>query len=198
MSDQDTPEYQPPPPPEVPPAAEQPTGPKVSFGETLTGIFFEPSKTFESLREQPRFLVAMVLSIAAIMAFTVLYTQRIGYDRIVREAIENSPRTANLTPEQRQQQIDIQSKPIVKVLGYVAPVVFIAAFFFAGAALYLLGTTLLGGRMRYKQALAVWTYAGPASDTGDNADKHYPPLYYVRGQLRYCSGTKDGVGAGES
>ena len=156
MSDQDTSEFQPPPPPDFPP---QPTGPEVSFGETLTGIFFEPTKTFESLRERPRFIVAMIISIVAIMTFTIMYTQKIGYDRIIREAIENSPRTAQLTPEQRQQQIEMQTKPIFKVIGYVFPVIFIAVFFLAIAGLYLLGTTLMGGRMRYKQALAVLNYS---------------------------------------
>jgi hypothetical protein len=160
MSDQDTSAYQPPPPPDFPSDSEQPTGPKVPVTDTLTGIFFEPGKTFESLRNRPRFLIAMVISILAIMTFILLYTQRIGYDRIVREAIESSPRTSSMTPEQRQQQIEMQTKPIFKVIGYVAPAVLIVVFFFAGGGLYLLGTMLMGGKIRFKQALAVWTYAG--------------------------------------
>ena len=36
----------------APPSA--PTGPEMSTPETLTGIFFEPSRTFEALRARPR------------------------------------------------------------------------------------------------------------------------------------------------
>lgn len=159
MSDQDTSEFQPPPPDYPPAAGEQPTGPQMSVGQTLTSIFFEPTRTFESLRARPRFLVAMVISIVAIMAFTVLFLQRVGYERITRAAIENSPRAADLSPEQREQQIQMQTKPVFKIIGYVAPVIGIALFFAAGAGLYLLGTTLMGGRIGYKQALGVWTYS---------------------------------------
>ena len=34
------------------------TGEEMSTAETLTGIFFEPSRTFVALRARPRFLVA--------------------------------------------------------------------------------------------------------------------------------------------
>lgn len=160
MSDQNTSEFQPPPPPEFPPGAvEQQIEPQMSVGQTLTGIFFEPTRTFESLRARARFLVALIISIVAIMAFTVLFLQRVGYERITREAIENSPRAADLSPEQREQQIQMQTKPVFKVIGYVAPVIGIAVFFAAGAGLYLLGAMLMGGKLGYKQALAVWTYS---------------------------------------
>ncbi len=160
MSDQDLPEFQPPPPPDFPPAETPPDGPVMSIGETLTGIVFEPTKTYESLRARPRFLVAMIISIVAIMAFQVLFIQRIGYERITREAVENSPRAANLSADQKEQQIAMQNKPIVKAIGMVAPAIVIAVFFAVGAALYLLGSALMGGKLRYKQALSVWTYSG--------------------------------------
>lgn len=161
MSDQDTSGWQPPPPPNVPlNDAEQITGPQMSVGQTLTGIFFEPTKTFESLRARPRFLIATVITIVAIMAFFTLFYQRIGQEKIVRAAIENSPRAADLSPEQREQQIQMQTKPIVKAIGFVAPVIGIAIFFAAGAGLYLLGAMLMGGKLSYKQSLAVWVYSG--------------------------------------
>lgn len=161
MSDQDTSEWQAPPPPSIPSTdAEQPTGPQMSVGQTLTGIFFEPSTTFESLRARPRFLVATIISIVAIMAFFTLFYQRIGQEKIIRAAMESSPRAADLTPEQREQQIQMQTKPIFKAIGYVAPVIGIAIFFAAGAALYLLGAMLMGGKLNYKQALSVWVYSG--------------------------------------
>ena len=131
----------------------------MSVGQTLTSIYFEPTRTFESLRARPRFLVATIIAIVAIMAFFTLFYQRVGQEKITRAAIETSPRTAQLTPEQREQQIQMQSKPIVKAFGYLGPIIGIAVFFAAGAALYLLGVMLMGGKISYKKSLSVWAYS---------------------------------------
>lgn len=157
MSDQDNSGFQP--PTYIPPPVEQPSGPQMSAGQTLTGIYFEPSKTFESFCTRPRFLVVTIITIVAIMAFFTLFYQRIGQEKIVRAAVENSPRMASMSPQEREQQIQMQTKPIFKVIGFVAPVIGIAVFFAAGAGLYLLGVMLMGGRLSYKQSLSVWAYS---------------------------------------
>jgi len=150
-------EFQPPPPPS--PGTPAPTGPTMSTGETITGIFFEPGRVFESMRERPRFLIAGVIIAVAIMVFTTLFFQRVGYDRVVREGAENSSRFQQLTPEQQEQQLRIQSSPIVKAIYFVLPLLFTAIILAAGGALYLLGSMLMAKQITYKQALAVWSYA---------------------------------------
>ena len=150
--------FQPPPPP--PPFNPQPDPPKeMSVGETLTGIFFEPGRVFESMRQRPRFLVATILCIVFYMMFTLTFFGKVGYDRVVREAVENGPRAEQMSPEQKENAIRIQSSPIVKAISFaVAPVIF-AIIFAAGAALYLLGSMLMGKQIGYKQALAIWAYS---------------------------------------
>lgn len=146
----------PPPPPFNP----QPDPPKeMSVGETLTGIFFEPGRVFESMRERPRFLVATILCIVFYMMFTITFFQKVGYERVIREAIENGPRADQMSPEQKEAAIRVQSGPIVKAITFgVTPLVF-GIIFAAGAGLYLLGSMLMGKQVGYKQALAIWAYS---------------------------------------
>jgi hypothetical protein len=141
------------------PEAPTPSGPAMSTGETLTSIFFEPGRVFEAMRERPRFLAAAVIMVVFYLAFSITFLERVGYERVVREGIENSPRAEQLTPEQKEQAIRLQSGPLFKALAYVSPVLVIAIIIAAGAALYLLGSMLMAKKVSYKQALAVWTYS---------------------------------------
>jgi hypothetical protein len=131
----------------------------MSTAETLTGIFFEPGRVFESMRQRPRFLVAAIISTIAIFAFTTIFFQKVGFERIVTEGIEASPRADQMTPEQKEQAIRIQTGPVVKAIYYASPLIAVAVIISAGAALYLLGSMLMGKKLSYKQALAVWTYS---------------------------------------
>ncbi|MDQ1640514.1 MAG: hypothetical protein QOF62_3853 [Pyrinomonadaceae bacterium] len=157
MSDPNSNDFVPPPPPSS--DSETSDGAAMSTGQTLTGIFFEPGRVFESLRARPRFLAAAIISTIALLAFTTLYYQRVGFERLVTEEINSSPQAEQMTPEQKEQAIRIQTGPVVKAIRYCAPILVVALIIAAGAALYLLGSMLMGRQLRYKQALAVWTYS---------------------------------------
>src|ERR1700682_1352882 len=94
-------EFQAPPAPAQPP----PEGPTISTMETITGIFFEPSRVFQALRDWPRFLAATIICIVAYMAFQITFTQKVGYERVVRESVENGPRAEQSTQEQKEAAI---------------------------------------------------------------------------------------------
>jgi hypothetical protein len=131
----------------------------MSLGQTITGIFFEPGNVFASFRNKPRFLVVLIISIILFSSFFVVYTQKIGFERIQKEALEKSPRAQDMTADQKDLQLKMSSGLIAKVITYASlPVVgvLIAAI---GAAIYLLGGMMMGGRMNYWQALGVWVYS---------------------------------------
>jgi hypothetical protein len=157
MSDPNSHDYVPPPPPF--PVSETTDEAAMSTGQTLTGIFFEPSRVFQSLRERPRFLAAAIICTVALLAFTTLFFQRVGYERMITEAIDSSPRAEQMTPEQKEQAIRMQTSPVVKAIYYCSPIIVVALIIAAGAGLYLLGSMLMGRQLRYKQALAVWAYS---------------------------------------
>jgi hypothetical protein len=153
MSDPNSQDFVPPPPVT---GADEAT---MSTAQTLTGIFFEPSRVFEALRQRPRFLAAAIICTVFLLAFTTLFFQRVGYDRMITEAIESSPRAEQMTPEQKEQAIRMQTGPVVKAIYYASPIIVVAIIIAAGAALYLLGSMLMGRKLSYKQALAVWAYS---------------------------------------
>lgn len=131
--------------------------PTMSTPETLTNIFFEPERTFQSLKARPRFLVAALITVAAFMAYYVTFVWRIGTEAIARAQI--LARTPDATAEQMNQAMAMQSSTLVQGITYASfPVVF-AVIFAAGAGLYLLGTMAMGKAMTYKQALSVWVYS---------------------------------------
>ncbi len=156
MSDPNS-EFQPPPPPSTGEPAGAAT--TMSTKDTITGIFFEPSAVFESLRVRPRFLVATIICIVFFMAFQLSFFQKVGYERVVRESIENGPRADQMTPEQKDAAIRMQGSPIVKVITLASTPIVFAIIFVIGAAFYLLGSMLMAKQISFKQALAVWAYS---------------------------------------
>src|SRR5262245_26526918 len=134
--------------PIAPPSA---TGVEMSTAETLTGIFFEPSRTFEALRSRPRFLVAgLILCILTIGVTAAVYA-RVDMAQFIRDRIEQSPRAAQVSEEQKETQVRIG-----KIIGMVFIPVAVPFMIAAGAALYLLGVMAFGGSISYKKSLAVW------------------------------------------
>jgi hypothetical protein len=147
------------PAPAPPSAPGPPAGPTISTMETITGIFFEPGRVFQALRDRPRFLTATIIGILFFMAFQVTFVQKVGYERLIREAVENGPRADQMSPEQKEAAIKMQSGPIVRAISVASVPLIFAIILAAGAALYLLGSMLMAKQVSYKQALAVWAYS---------------------------------------
>ena len=145
--------FQAPPPP---PFAPTPPPPEVEMStpQTLTAIFFEPGRVFESLRTKPRFLAAgIILLVLAIIVTTVLF-MRVDMGTFIREQIDKSRFSAQQTEQQKE--LGVKIRKIAFEVGIPASVPFVIA---AGAALYLLGVMAFGGSISYKKAVAVWTYS---------------------------------------
>jgi Yip1 domain len=130
------------------------TGAEMSTAETLTGIFFEPSRTFEALRSRPRFLVAgLIVFILTCLVTAALYA-RVDMAQFIRERIEQSPRAAQVSEAQKETQVRVG-----KIFGMVFIPLAVPVMIAGGAALYLLGVLAMGGSIGYKKALAVWCYS---------------------------------------
>jgi len=141
--------------PTPPPFNPQPDPPsEMSAVETLTAIFFEPSRVFESLRERPRFLVAgLVLILLTVVVTAVLYL-RVDMGQFIRDKMERSPRSAQQTEAQKE-----MGAKIGKTLGMVAVPLSVPIVAAAGAGLYLLGVMAFGGSLGYKRAVSLWIYS---------------------------------------
>ena len=157
MSDVNTPPHAPAPHAATPHDGDD--APGMTTPQTLANIFFEPGRTFESLRRRPRFLVAALVMAVLSTVFTVALFEKVGYEKFMREQLENNPRAEQMSSEQKEQALRIQNSPVVKGLTYFSPLLIILAIFAAGGALYMLGAMLMGGAMSYRQGVAVWVYS---------------------------------------
>jgi hypothetical protein len=138
--------------------------PPMSTAGTLTGIFFEPTAVFRSLRAHPRWLAAILIMGCLNAAYIATFYHRLTPERIVNftmDKLEESP--LKPPPDRmdmvRQQALDAAKLPMARVGNAVKTVV--GVFFgvaFIGA-LYLLGVLAFGGRMHFWQAYAVAAYA---------------------------------------
>jgi hypothetical protein len=146
-------EWQPPPPPSSGETPEE-TGPDISTPTTLTGIFFEPGRTFEALRKRPRFLIAGLILLLLTIGVTALVYQRIDMGQYIRDKMEKNPRNQAQTEEQKELGVKIG-----KIVGMVMIPASVPITLAAGAALYLLGVMAFGGSITYKRSLAVWAYS---------------------------------------
>jgi membrane protein, antimicrobial resistance system len=146
-------QWQPPPPPDAQSAPVE-TGPDMSTPATLSGIFFEPGRTFDALRKRPRFLVAGLIILFLTIAVTALVFQRIDMGQYIRDKMEQNPRNANQPEDQKEMGVKIG-----KIIGAVGIPLSVPITLAAGAALYLLGVMAFGGSISYKRSLAVWAYS---------------------------------------
>ncbi len=130
----------------------------------LTGVFFEPAKTFADIAERPRWFVPLLLIVLAVIAFNLTYGQRVGWDRFAQQQLENNPtmqrQMERATPEQREQSLRLQARIIYPLSYYVGPVFGMPlAFLFSALILWGMASGLMSAGVRYKQIFAIICYA---------------------------------------
>lgn len=135
------------------------TEPTLSTAETLSGIFHQPTETFESLRSRPRFLIATIIVLAVLATYSILFIQWVGYETIIRARIASSPQLANLDTEQIEQIVQSQNSPVSKAIAYSTGGIITIIMLFIGAGLYWLGVAAMAKAISFKQAAAVWIYS---------------------------------------
>jgi hypothetical protein len=127
----------------------------------LTGVFFEPGKTFADVAQRPSWFVPMLLTVLFGLIFCAVVGQRIGWDNVVQQQMEM--RMAKMTPEQRAQAMQSveMSRKITPILAYAGAVVGPAIGYLI-AALVLLGIAagILSAPVKFKQIFAIMCYSG--------------------------------------
>jgi len=124
----------------------------------LMGVLFEPTKAFTDIAARPTFWVPLVLTTLALVTYTVLLVQHLGFAEITRQANIMNPRAA----QQMAQLTDAQREQAQKFTGFatyggavLGPTVRIL---FVG--LVLLGmTAIFSAGIRYAQLLAILAYS---------------------------------------
>jgi hypothetical protein len=118
-------------------------GPINHFGR-LIGVFFSPKATFEDIARRPSWILPVVLMTVLGIVVGVVMNQKVDWRDVAAKRIEESPRAANLSAEQKQQQIEMSAKfspPFAYVFGAIGPILAVVVV----AAVMLLAYNVIGG-----------------------------------------------------
>lgn len=150
-------DWQEPPPPIDDAPVKEPA--QMSEVATLGSIFFEPGATFEDLSRKPRFLLAGLIIVVLISAFSFLFIQKIGFEEMTKARLEKSSMYQNASAEQKDMMVRQQASPIAKYISYFAVPIVIIISFLIGGLIYWLGANAMGGSMTFLRGLSVWIYS---------------------------------------
>ncbi len=138
--------------------------PPLGFFERLTGVFFEPSKTFVDIDRRPTwFGIFVILSILTI-PFTYTLLTRIDPGAAIRQRLETSGASAEQIEQQVKAASAITQSPLYKYgMTAVAPVGTLVVYLIL-AGVFLLLFIIMGVSLTFKKSLAVtfWGCAPPA------------------------------------
>jgi hypothetical protein len=131
--------------------------------ESITAIFYEPSRVFKNLGANPRWLVPFLIMALLNIGYTAAFTQRLGAERIVSYVTDKMAQTPFIPPEAveraKVQQLEQLKNPVQKTVIAAGSMAWLFIRFAFVAVLLLLGVLVFGGRMNYWQAFVVSVYS---------------------------------------
>jgi hypothetical protein len=74
--------------------------PSQSFPQRLMGIFISPRETLADVARRPDFIAPLIAGVLGAVVVTETMLWKIGMERIVRFALEQSGRASGMSPEQ--------------------------------------------------------------------------------------------------
>jgi hypothetical protein len=125
----------------------------------IIGVFVGPKQAFADIVARPRWYVPVILSSIAGLIFTVALSQRIGFDRIVQQSIDQNPRMQSMPPEQRANAVKT-GETVGKAMAYVGAITGPAiGVVLVGAVLMFIANSMLGSRLEFGQMAAITAYS---------------------------------------
>ena len=147
------------PEPAPPPLAAPPEEPKMSEAARLAGVFFSPGKTFADIARRPRWWIPVILSAILGTVYLNAFTQRVGWESVIRPAIERLPNAQSMTTQQREQAIATAAR-FYQYLGYGGSAVGTLVYVFIVAVLLMfLFDTIMSAGIGLKRMMAIVAYA---------------------------------------
>ncbi len=142
----------------IPAPVSEPQASISPFGRII-GMFFSPKATFGDIVRNPSWLLPMALMLILGLIGVVSLNSHFNWRDYIAQQIEKSPRAAQLTPEQKQQQVEISAKyspTFAYVFGTIIPVAGILVI-----ALVMMGAynLMAGVGTNYKTSMAIVAHA---------------------------------------
>src|SRR5260221_380644 len=141
-------------------AAEAPQAPgSINHFARIIGVFFSPKSTFEDIAQRPSWILPVILMtvLGGLVAFVM--NQKVDWRDVASKRIEESSRSANLTAEQKSQQIEMSAKVspgFVYGAGLLGAIVGVLVV----AAVMLLAYNVIGGAdAKFSSAMGIVSHA---------------------------------------
>jgi Yip1 domain len=135
---------------------EQPT---MSEPATLANIFFEPGRTFESLRIKPKFILGTIIILILMSAFQTFYIQKIGFENLVKAQINSNPMMESMDAAKKKEIIEQQTSPVMRSISTVSLPIVMIIMFTIGGLIYWLAGNAMGGSMTFLRGISTWIYS---------------------------------------
>ncbi len=140
----------------------EPTPAGMGAFSRISGVFFEPGKTFEDIGRRPAWFLPLLLTILAGLAYYYAYGQRVGWERFLRQQMATNARVQQgmerIPAERRDEAIATQAK--YTGIGYYASTIVIIPIVMVISSAILLGlTAMMSAGLRFKQVFAVVCFA---------------------------------------
>jgi hypothetical protein len=132
----------------------------------LTGVFFEPGKTFADIAERPRWFWPLLIVVLGAVVFYALVSTHVGFRGMVEEQF-NTPRAqqqmAQMSPEQRQRTMTMYEKayPIAFTAGSAAGIPIM--YLLSALVVWGMASGIMSAGLRFKQVFAITCYASLTS-----------------------------------
>lgn len=117
----------------------------------LAGALFSPQKTFTAIRERPTWLVALLVLVVLSLVSSILLTQKMDMEEVVREAV--AQRGRQISEEQIEQGIELQEK-FGTLFAVAGSVIFLPAGYLLITLIFWVVFKLLGGDFPFKTGFA--------------------------------------------
>lgn len=125
----------------------------------ILNVFVSPAAAFADILERPRWIIPVILLTICSLALVITYSQHIGWERLIRQSMEQSSRVQSMSAEQRDQAIANGVK-FGSIIGYVqatiGPTILLLV---TSGVLMFIANNLVGTHLRYAQMLGITGYA---------------------------------------
>jgi len=121
----------------------------------VVGVLFSPKATFEDIVRKPSWLLPVVIATILGIASTVVLNQRINWRDYILQQIDKSPRAAQLSTEQKQQQAEVSAKVTVYIVYAVGALGSVLFALIVGAVMMLAYNVLAGAGATFSQSLGI-------------------------------------------
>ena len=142
----------------TPVAAQEAPGP-INHAGRLLGVFFSPKATFEDIARRPSWILPVVVMSILGLAVAFVMNQKIDWRDVAAKRIEESPRAASLSADQKEQQIAMSAK-VSPAFAYGFGVAWPVLQALAVGGIFLLAYNLMGGAgARFGTSLGITAHA---------------------------------------